>query len=108
MPIAHTLALGSELDYAIQWSDWLAELPTGQEIDTSVWSIISGGDEITISNDFISGTKTYTYVNAKLATTPVELVLKNEVVSTNLSGPDYTDSRYITILVQARVYAEPS
>lgn len=77
------------LDYVIDWGDeWLA---TGDEIDTSTWSVPAG-----ITKDSDSKTTTTTTIWVSGGTDGVTYDIVNRIVTTG----GRTDDRTITIIVR--------
>jgi hypothetical protein len=111
MPIVHTLGRGKALDYHIEWEDWLDELAPGSIIDTKSWSIDSAPAGFTIVTDRVIGTRAFVWVSASgvaAEDVPAEVVLQCDVTSLQGSDPTADDTRYITISLVEKVFAQAS
>jgi hypothetical protein len=81
----------SNLDYSLDWSEWLAEDET---IITSTW--VASSEDITLADESNTDTLTTVWVSDGVA--GVDYVLTNEITTSD----DRVDARSITITCENR------
>lgn len=90
MPQSFSKDPQADLDYVIDWSDWLA----GDTLNTSAWAVASG--DVTLHDPAIVGDLTRVWVTGGTAGTIARIT--NSIVTTG--GRD--EDRTLTFIIQER------
>jgi len=87
----------AEEPYGIDWTDYLAELGTGVEIQSSAWTVTGPDTALVTSNETVlAGLKTKAFL--KGGTAGASYTVKNRIITN--STPTVKDSRSFDVYIE--------